>query len=465
MASSASVKKVYATIPEVTQATATWVAGLKPPSETRGMKVLDRSKFATTVTVKALRVAAKDCSGFVKAIRPALLNMPRMRNIIADPETQTNKTVRLVLLSPVVNELSQLPTEMQSYISARETSIVSHTLPLSYEYWSGSDVLSAILPQGSDEGTVSGFETIGHIAHFNLRESYLPFRNIIGDVIIDKNPHIKTVVNKLGSIDTTFRFFKMEVIAGEENFFTEVKESGCTFQFDYSKVYWNSKLSTEHGRLLNTFSKNDVICDMMAGVGPTVIPACKRGNIVYGNDLNPDSYAAMVTNASNNKLKAGRFHLFNKCARQFVRDLVAGYEHTETPVVPFTQVIMNLPASAIEFLDVFVGLFAYSKIKPESLPLIHCYCFSSDPDPTKDIRQRIETVVKYKFKSDDGLSIYDVRDVAPLKRMYCATFPLPPEVAFNPQNVSASVKRSSESGDVDERKESQSKKAKHETIV
>lgn len=38
---------------------------------------------------------------------------------------------------------------------------------------------------------------------------------------VQKNKKIKTVVNKLDSIDTQFRFFKMELIAGEPNYVVE----------------------------------------------------------------------------------------------------------------------------------------------------------------------------------------------------------------------------------------------------
>jgi tRNA (guanine37-N1)-methyltransferase len=38
---------------------------------------------------------------------------------------------------------------------------------------------------------------------------------------VQKNKAIKTVVNKLDSIDTRFRFFKMELLAGEPDYVVE----------------------------------------------------------------------------------------------------------------------------------------------------------------------------------------------------------------------------------------------------
>jgi len=114
-------------------------------------------------------------------------------------------------------------------------------------------------------------------------------------VLLDKNsPQIKTVVNKTNTIHDVFRFFQMEVIAGENNLYTSVKQDGCIFEFDFSKVYWNSRLQMEHSRLVEFFDPGDVVCDMFAGVGPFAIPAAKRGCIVYANDLNPASYEALL---------------------------------------------------------------------------------------------------------------------------------------------------------------------------
>ena len=62
----------------------------------------------------------------------------------------------------------------------------------------------------------SSFETVGHIAHLNLRDELLPYKLLIGRVLLDKNgSRIRTVLNKIGTIESEFRVPTFEVIAGE----------------------------------------------------------------------------------------------------------------------------------------------------------------------------------------------------------------------------------------------------------
>jgi tRNA G37 N-methylase Trm5 len=53
---------------------------------------------------------------------------------------------------------------------------------------------------------------------------------------MEKNSSIRTVVNKTSTIDTVYRFFHMELIAGEPDYIATVKESGCSFRMAYDKV-------------------------------------------------------------------------------------------------------------------------------------------------------------------------------------------------------------------------------------
>ena len=183
-------------------------------------------------------------------------------------------------------------------------------------------ILKAILPVELHGDLPSSFTIVGHIgalghteartlaeiplhiAHFNLREEYLPYKHLIGRVILDKNSGLRTVINKLDSIDTEFRFFAMEVLAGEPEFVVTTSENNCSFTFDFSKVYWNSRLQAEHTRLVETFDKEDVLADGFAGVGPFAVPAAKvQGCLgVFANDLNPMSAQALRENVKANKV-------------------------------------------------------------------------------------------------------------------------------------------------------------------
>lgn len=72
--------------------------------------------------------------------------------------------------------------------------------------------------------------------------------------------------------------------------------------FDFTKVYWNSRLHTEHERLVQRFKPEEVVADVMAGVGPFAMPAAKKGCGVLANDLNPESYKYLSINIKNNRV-------------------------------------------------------------------------------------------------------------------------------------------------------------------
>jgi len=109
----------------------------------------------------------------------------------------------------------------------------------------------------------------------------------------------------------------MEVLAGDKDFITQVvsystplvlgqadsqSESGCLFTFDFSLVYWNSRLHHEHERIIASLKPDEVVVDVMAGVGPFAVPAAKKGCSVFGNDLNPESVKWMEVNRVKNKV-------------------------------------------------------------------------------------------------------------------------------------------------------------------
>jgi len=346
--------------------------------------------------------------------------------------------------------------------------LVPYTLDLNYDYWSSDDILRTILPNDLREGSPSGFAMTGHIAHVNLNAEYLPYKHIIGQIILDKNKAIKTVVNKLDTIDNQFRFFQMELIAGEPDYVVEHSESDCRFTFDFTKVYWNSRLQTEHTRLVHIFDSNDVVADVFAGVGPFAIPAAKKGCAVLANDLNPESAKYLSKNVGDNRVTE-LVRVFCEDGRKFIRESVSrvladpfpGYTGPRlsanqasrerrknggpTPASASTMrrsishFVMNLPDTAILFLNAFRGILEGRD--PEALhgiydkmPMIHCHCFTRELErgnAEADIRKRAEEQLDYPITED--VSFHLVRSVAPNKDMYCISFRLPREVAYSTQ--------------------------------
>ncbi|KAF0691346.1 Aste57867_17402 [Aphanomyces stellatus] len=384
-----------------------------------GAALVDRSLFLETLKVVGISAEGKQIGHIIKTFSQHLLNRPKLRNVVPNPSAEP--PAKLVLLSEKIqgDELAGCPQELHDYIRDEKLQVQPHEISLDYSFWSVDHVLRRLLPDTITE-IPSSFETIGHIAHLNLRDFHLPYKHVIGQVILDKNtPRIKTVVNKTDVIDSVFRTFPMEVLAGDDVMEVQVHETDCTFRFNFAEVYWNSRLQQEHLRLVKSISRNDVVCDMMCGIGPFAIPLGKRGTTVYANDLNPRSFHYLNVNRKLNKVEA-KVRSYNMDGRAFLHHLLDSK-------ITFTQVVMNLPAIALEFLDAFPGKFDHWD--EADLPTINTYCFTTDMEhPKRDVQARAEAILGAKL---DVVTVHHVRDVAPKKLMMCITFKLPAAAAFS----------------------------------
>ncbi|GAA6056277.1 hypothetical protein JCM3770_007290 [Rhodotorula araucariae] len=471
---------------------------VEPPVH-RGMQTLDRDAFSTRLTVLAARVPATRTTQFMKHdAKDYILRLRSFASVVADDSEQH----RRVLLRTA--DRTALPTDLLDTLKRNDAELVEHSLDISYDYFTSDQILQAVLPEELLHESPTAFTQVGHIAHLNLRDQYLPHKHIIGQVILDKNKTLRTVVNKLDTIDNVYRNFQMEVLAGDPDFVVEMAEHDCKFRFDFSKVYWNSRLQTEHARLVETFSSDEVIVDGFAGVGPFSIPAGKKGCAVMASDLNPASAEALKENAILNRVE-GNVRTFNEDGRDFIRrsvlaiwndpfppytpalsakersrraraanaakaaakaassnsappssdpappadSLAAISFDTSTPAAPPkpprrlpNHYIMNLPASALTFLDAFRGLYRplYDLVGEQAakgaiavaggLPIVHCYCFSKEVEAAEqDICQRATEVLGHEvYPGLDDFAVRFVRDVAPKKGMYVLEFRLTEEM-------------------------------------
>lgn len=98
-----------------------------------------------------------------------------MRNIVSD----ANETKKKILLLHPQKSLGTLKEQDRVFAQNHGAEETTYELVLGYEHWTAEQVLRAVLPAEITE-VPSSFETIGHIAHVNLRDSQLDYKKLIG---------------------------------------------------------------------------------------------------------------------------------------------------------------------------------------------------------------------------------------------------------------------------------------------
>ena len=365
-------------------------------------------------------------------LKKHLLRLPRIRSVVDVPGESSRKYVRFCSAtypvqsdSPPRGLVQKIEQEIgQELLPHQFRWLAHHQINLGYDYMSYSEVLRKILP--AKVNVPNSFETVGHLIHLNLKPPQLPYKFCIANVMLDKlSPRIRTIVNKTNSLEdnNVFRISPVELLAGERDYEVTLKEHNTVFQFNYEKVYWNSRLQTEHHRLVASFQAGEVICDAMAGVGPFAIPSAKKGHRVYANDLNPVSYKYLLENARKNHV-SHLIHCSQVCARTFIQKIL-------TEGVIFHHLIMNLPARSFSFLDVLKNGFPASTWASQRMPLVHCYCFSKASRDTwrNEVTLRIEEALDTPL-DDWPIDIRHIRTVGPNTEMLCALFQLPKRIGL-----------------------------------
>jgi len=210
------------------------------------------------------------------------------------------------------------------------------------------------------------------------------------------------VVTKLGEVSGPYRLSKLALLAGEDNYVTNVKQDGCCLDLDYSTVYWNTKLGSEHAKVVSSVAFDSIVYDMFGGVGPFAVPLAKKKLCeVFSNDLNTASYEFLQKNVDSNVPSGyGSVHCFNLDGREFVQTVVkndltqritslleslpdSDVTSSSSSSSSSSCVLMNLPGAAVEFLDVFRSLLSdlpasvlLNKGKwGDLLPTVYCYSF------------------------------------------------------------------------------------------
>lgn len=209
------------------------------------------------------------------------------------------------------------------------------------------------------------------------KEYELPSYEVVGDIavvseltvdkneaiegILDHHPHVETILLKKGGLKGEFRVGDYEKLHGEETE-TVHREFGIDLKVDPTEAYFSERFSTERDRVVSQIEEGEEVLVMFAGVGPFAVMAGRNAQPekVVAVEKNPKAYEYMKDNIRRNNLE-DRVKAF--CGD--VKDIE--YRHR------FDRIVMPLPGSADEFLDL-----AMKMIEDEGT--IHYYRFQEEGD-------------------------------------------------------------------------------------
>ncbi len=411
-------------------------SALLPPDSVQGMTTWRPELFRKTVNLPHVdlpaRNVSKDKAGNI--LKPHIIklpNFPRVREIGGD-------SVKRVVCNPTI--MDDLDSDSKDRLTSEfGAEFGQSSYDLDHSNYTQLAMLKQVLPKDI-EGLTSS-QIVGHITYVNLKDELLPYKSVIGEIILSTSPRAKLVVTKTNIIENKFRNLDLEILAGDPKagFVVEVRENECRFELDFSKVYWNPRLSTEHFRVFELIKTGDKVFDVFAGIGPFAIPIAKRKKavVVHANDLNPESHKYLVSNVKLNKIPEHKIKCYNLDGAEFIKTIVKSglEEHYRDKKEADVHIPMNLPALATEFLPNFKGLLTDSDLVQEESfqgPMVHVYAFSNAENKEADLKQ----ICQRNLDCDEieCMSVNFVRNVSANKDMFRISFRLPYKVLFSSSN-------------------------------
>jgi tRNA (guanine37-N1)-methyltransferase len=304
------------------------------------------------------------------------------------------------LCIPLTNEpLSAILKKIEKNISKFEISI--HNFPeRKKRHFTPLDFLADKLPPKLLANVPRAIDFVGDVAIVEVPPQLADHKKTIGKAILKAHKQTSTVLAKSSAVEGVYRLRDFEVIAGVKKTATVYREYGCVYYVDVAKAYFSPRLSNEHNRVASQVNEGETVVDLFAGVGPfAILIAKKHENArVYAVDVNPDAIALLKRNVAVNRAEKQVVPLLGD-ARQVVKEQLLGKAD---------RVIMNLPETALEFVDV-----ACEALKPEG-GIMHYYSFVKASNSLETAKVRLtEGMSQNNRQIKNYLLAKTVRQVAP----------------------------------------------------
>jgi tRNA (guanine37-N1)-methyltransferase len=299
------------------------------------------------------------------------------------------------IIFPVTQNYTGPYTRLEQELTPRQSP--SQAIPF-------KDALAKILSNEELTLAKTAHEIVGDIAIIEVPEVLEHKSKEIGEVLLQSNPQIKTVLRKAGGHEGVFRTQYMIVLAGEQTTIATYRENNCWITYDLSEMYFSARLATERKRIYEQVKEGEDVLVMFSGAAPycCVIAKNTQANSVTGVEINPSGHEFGLQNIKKNKLK----NVTLQCGD--VRNIVPQLKEM------YDRIIMPLPKTAEEFLDV-----ALSVAKTNCI--IHLYGFYHEEEFDKAYAEIKKYCEKYERKYNI-LSTTKVGQQSPRTYRICVDF-------------------------------------------
>ena len=407
---------------------------LNPPVCVKGMKVIDKEKFVKNIKLPIIEATCENLIDIRKHFIKYLLTSKEKKILSKSGFSYNGK---LLVMNPKYLEPdNNFFAIIENFKEKQCFKLKYAPVQLNYNCWSFQDIVNAIFPENKNIGSVCMF---GHVVLMNLDQCNDSYKYIIGEIMLDKSKSSTLVMNKV-KVQGKFRIYSFETLAGNGSTFVSFCLNGIHYEFDIKKVFWNSKHQREYEILASKIEENDILFDVMAGVGPYALHAAKKKKaFVFANDLNTDAYEYLIGNSLKNNVE-NLIKCYNYDAEVFIKTIFRN-EILQQWLNKFKKkvhVVMNLPVSAIDYVPCFVGVLSNLDYLPsyEDFPditiYVYVFCPNSNKETAKELLfSRFKKIEHAYWLNDSIEEITIVRTKVHRKSVMRVTFKLPLSIALN----------------------------------
>ncbi|EAS03242.3 tRNA (guanine(37)-N1)-methyltransferase, putative (macronuclear) [Tetrahymena thermophila SB210] len=215
----------------------------------------------------ALKIPMTRCNEFLVKLHDFVIQEQGVPTITKE-DNKMDFQNRLILLNKEVDQnLSQIPSELKTWIQEQNVEIIKHKIQKDISTFSLEEAIEKVINNKDIDSHIK-LETLKQFKIIEFNENQKPFKDQIASIVLDKSQSSITTIlqKKIDQDDEHFFVNSYEYVLGEKNFILDLQEGSCKFLIDISKFYINNYFQEERDRILNLINDQESVVDLFGDI-------------------------------------------------------------------------------------------------------------------------------------------------------------------------------------------------------